>query len=174
MLSGYNNYPGVRPEIRRKVLACRSKGPPVKISSDEAFLILRKWQVELTAVVVVGSLMPSYPLRGLVAVVTREGVWNRGDAPASIWGFSLTSKRTNFLASAFEGFEYLQPAELPSEIRMSLPEIARRRAVLALAKIMKLVRLPRAEGDPLASVQETLYLVEDDPLHGSQSPDSEN
>ena len=34
---------------------------------------------------------------------------------------------------------------------------------------MKLVRLPRAEGDPLASVQETLFLVEDDPLNGSQS-----
>ena len=25
------------------------------------------------------------------------------------------------IASEFEGFEYLQPAELPSEIRMSLP-----------------------------------------------------
>jgi hypothetical protein len=135
----------------------------MKISSNEAFLILHRWQVELTSVLFVGSLMPSYPLRGLIAVVTREGVWNSGDEPASIWGFHLAGKGTNFLASKFEDFEYLQPAELPSDIRMSLPEMARERAVLALTKTMKLVNTARAEGDALVSVQETLFLVEDDP-----------
>ncbi|MFZ1156298.1 MAG: hypothetical protein WAO10_00860 [Candidatus Sulfotelmatobacter sp.] len=135
----------------------------MKISSDEAFLILHKWQVELTPVLFVGSLMPSCPLRGLIAVVTREGIWNSGDEPASIWGFHLTGKGTNFLASKFEDFEYLQPAELPSDIRMSLPEVARGRAMLALTKTMQLVSTPRAEGDALVSVKETLFLVEDDP-----------
>jgi len=107
--------------------------------------------------------MPRHPLRGLIAVVTREGVWNSGDEPASIWGFHLTGKGRNFLASKFENFEYLQPPELPSDIRMSLPEMARERAVLALTKTMKLVSTPRTEGDALLSVQETLFLVEDDP-----------
>ncbi len=139
----------------------------MKISADEAFLILHKWQVELTRVVLVGSLMPSDPLRGLIAVVTREGVWNRGDKPASIWGFSLTDKGTNFLASKFEDFEYLQAAELPPDIRRSLPDIARDRAVLALTQMMTLVRLPRAEGVPLESVQEILFLAEDDALHSA-------
>jgi len=139
----------------------------VKISSDEAFLVLHKWQVELTPVVFVGSLMPSHPLRGLVTVVTREGVWNSGDEPASIWGFLLTGKGTSFLASKFEGFECLQPAELPSDIKMSLPEMARERAVLGLTQIQTLVNTSaQAEGDLLASVEETLFLVEDDPLHG--------
>jgi hypothetical protein len=135
----------------------------VKISSDEAFLILHKWQVDLTPVLFVGSLMPNHPLRGLVAVVTREGVWNSADEPVSIWGFHLTGEGTNFLASKFEGFEYLQPAELPSDIRTSLPEMARERAVLALTTTMKLVSTPRTEGDALVPVQETLFLVEDDP-----------
>lgn len=135
-----------------------------KVSSDEAFLILHRWQTELTPVVFLGSLMPSYPLRGLIAVVMREGVWNSDDKPASIWGFSLTGEGTSFLASNFESFEYLQPAEIPSDIKMALPETARERAVLALTKMMTLVSLPRAEGDPLASVQETLFLVEVDRL----------
>jgi hypothetical protein len=139
------------------------RGSEVKISPNEAFLILHKWQVDLTPVLFVGSLMPSHPLRGLIAVVTREGIWNSTDGPASIWGFHLAGKGTNFLASKFEDFEYLQPAELPSDIRMLLPEMARGRAVLALTKTMKLVSTPRAEGDALVSVQETLFLVEDDP-----------
>jgi len=84
----------------------------VKISSHEAFLILHKWQVELTPVLLVGSLMPSHPLRGLIAVVTREGVWNSGDEPASIWGFNLTGEGTSFLASKFEDFQYLQQTTL--------------------------------------------------------------
>jgi hypothetical protein len=137
-------------------------GPMAKVSSDEAFLILHRWQVELTPVVFVGSLMPSYPLRGLIAVVTREGVWNSENKPASIWGFLPTGKGTNFLASNFEGFEYLQPAEVPSDIKMAFPETGRERAALALTQIMRLVSLPRAGGDPLASVRETLFLVEDD------------
>jgi len=45
-----------------------------------------------------------------------------------------------------------------------VPEITRERAVLALTKVMKLPRLPRAEGDPLASVKEILFLVEDDAI----------
>ncbi|MFZ0294549.1 MAG: hypothetical protein WAL52_13160 [Candidatus Sulfotelmatobacter sp.] len=142
----------------------------MKISPDEAFLILRKWQVEITPVVLVGSLMPGVPLRGLVAVVTREGICNGGDKPASTWGFSLTGKETNFLASAFENFEYLQPTELPSEIKVSLPVKERDRSVLALTKVMKLPRLPRAEGDALASVAETLFLVEDNASHVGDAP----
>jgi hypothetical protein len=134
----------------------------VKISSEEAFLILHEWQVQQTPVVFVGSLMPDHPLRGLVAVVTRDGVWNSADEPASIWGFTLTGPGTNFLASKFEDYEYLQPAELPTDIQLSLAEMARERAVLALAKTMTMVSVPRAEGDALASVQETLFLVEDD------------
>ena len=51
-----------------------------------------------------------------------------------------------FLATKFEDLEYLQPAELPSEIRMSLPELARERAVLALTNTMKLASTPRPEG----------------------------
>src|SRR5689334_4381452 len=136
---------------------------PMKISPDEAFLILHKWQVEVTPVVVVGSLMPNQPLRGLVAVVTREGVWSSDDKPASIWGFSLTGNGTNFLASALDGFAYLQPAELPSDIKVSLQVTGR--SVLALTKIMRLPRLPRAEGDAFASVEETLFLAEDDGPH---------
>jgi DNA-binding LytR/AlgR family response regulator len=135
----------------------------VKISSDEAFSILHKWQVELTPIVFVGSLMPSNPLRGLVAVTTREGVWNSGDKPASIWGFLLTGKGTSFLASKFEAFEYLQPAEVPSDIKMSLPKLAPEHAVLALTQIQTLVNTSaRAEEDHLASVEEILFLVEDD------------
>jgi hypothetical protein len=111
------------------------RGSEVKISPNEAFLILHKWQVDLTPVLFVGSLIPSHPLRGLIAVITREGIWNSTDEPASIWGFHLAAKGTNFLASKFEDFEYLQPAELPSDIRMLLPEMARGRAVLALFHI---------------------------------------
>jgi hypothetical protein len=136
---------------------------PMKISPDEAFFILHKWQVEVTPVVLVGSLMPNNPLRGLVVVVTREGVWNSDHKPASIWGFSLTGNRTNFLASAFDGFGYLKPTELPSDIKVSLQ--ATGHSVLALTKVMKLPRLPRAEGDALTSVEETLFLVEDDAPH---------
>src|SRR5215469_917978 len=133
----------------------------VKISSDEAFLILHKWQVELTPIVFVGSLMPSNPLRGLVAVVTREGVWNRGDRPTSIWGFSLTGNGTSFLASKFEGYEYLQPVELPSNVKISLPNLTKERAVLALTKVMTLVNTSaQTERDRLASVEETLFLAE--------------
>ena len=135
----------------------------VKISSDEAFLILHKWQLELTPVVFVGSLMPSNPLRGVVAVVTREGVWNSGDKPSSIWGFLLTGKRTSFLALKFEGFECLQPAEVPPDVKMSLPKVARERDVLALAKIDTLVNTSaQTEGNRLVSIEETLFLVEDD------------
>lgn len=119
----------------------------MKISSDEAFLVLRKWQVESTPVVLVGSLMPNHPIRGLVAVVTRQGIWDSDHAPASIWGLSLTGYGKHFLASAFEGFEYLQPAELPSEISASLKKGEPDRPVLALTRIMKLPRLPRVEGD---------------------------
>ena len=136
----------------------------MKISPDEAFSILHKWQVKLTPVVLVGSLMPKHPLRGLVAVVTREGVWNNDHKPASFWGFSLTGKETNFLASPFEDFESLQPAEIPPEIRVSLQVTERDRSVLALTKEMKLPRLPRSEGDALASVREKLFLVENDTL----------
>ena len=139
----------------------------MKISADEAFMMLHKWQVELTPVVFVGSLMPSQPLRGLIAVVTREGVWNSNDTPASIWGISLTGKGTNFLASKFEGFEYLQPAELPLDIKRFVPEMARERGVLSLTQIMTHVHVPRAVGDPLASVQETYFLVEENPLHST-------
>ena len=98
------------------LIALPFSGSLMKISSDEAFLILHKWQVDLTPVVFVGSLMPSNPVRGLVAVVTREGVWSGCDEPAAIWGFLLTGKETSFLASKFEDFEYLAPAELPSDI----------------------------------------------------------
>ena len=138
----------------------------MKISSDEAFLILRKWQLELTPVVLVGSLMPSNLLRGVVAVVTREGVWDRSEKPTSIWGFSLTGKGTSFLASKFERFEYLQPAELPSHVKMFLPNLAQERAVLALTNIMTLVNTAaQTQEDRLAAVEETLFLAEDDPLH---------
>jgi hypothetical protein len=160
-------------EIQRKVLACdrpAGRGSEVKIRSDEAFLVLHKWQVELTPVLFVGSLMPSHPLRGLIAVVTREGVWNSGDEPASIWGFHLTGEKTSFLASKFEDFEYLRPAELPPNIKMSLPEIARERDVLALTKTMKLVNTARTEGDALVPVRETLFLVEDDLHTGRNGP----
>jgi hypothetical protein len=143
----------------------------MKISSEEAFLILHKWQVDLTPVVFVGSLMPSNPVRGLVAVVTREGVWSGCDKPDSIWGFLLTGKETSFLASKFEGFEYLEPAELPSDIKMSLPKLAVQRGVLALLKRATVVNTAaRSEADRLASVEETLFLVEDDTLHLAQMP----
>jgi hypothetical protein len=131
----------------------------MKISPDEAFLTLHRWQVERTPIVLVGSLMPTVLLRGLVNVVTREGIWTASDRPASIWGFSLREKEANFLASAFEGFECLQSIELPSEIRISLPTELDR-PVLALTRVMKLPRLPRAEGDAPACVPETLFLVE--------------
>lgn len=141
------------------------------ISPDAAFSTLHKWQLELTPVILVGSLMPRHALCGSVAVVTREGVWNRTDVPPSIWGFSLKGNRTNFLASAFECFEYLQPAELPSEIRASLHLTERDRPALALTLTMKLPRVARTEGDVLAHVSETLFLVEDDaPPEPSGSP----
>ena len=140
----------------------RLREATVKISPDEAFLILRKWQIELTPVVLVGSLMPNHPLRGLVTVVTREGVSNSDDKPASIWGFSLTGKETFFSASAFEAFERLQPAELPPEIKASVNMTKRNRSVLALTKVMNLLRLPRIEGDALSHVREILFLTEDD------------
>jgi hypothetical protein len=79
------------------------------------------------------------------------------------WDSIWPGKDEAFLASKFEDFEYLQPAELPSDIRMSLPEMARERAVPALTKTMKPVSTLRAEGDALFSVQETLLLIEDDP-----------
>jgi hypothetical protein len=141
----------------------------MKISSDDAFLILHKWQVERTPVVLVGSLMPSHPLRGLITVVTREGIWASGDETPSIWGFTLSGQGTNFLASKFDQFEYLQPAELPSDIQVSLPGIREEReeheerAVLALTKTMTLVPVTLAAGDPLAAVEETMFLVEDAP-----------
>jgi hypothetical protein len=69
--------------------------------------------------------MPRHPLRGLIAVVTRQGVWNSSNEPASIWGFHLAGEKTNFLATQFEDFEYLQPAELPPDIKTSLPEMPR-------------------------------------------------
>jgi hypothetical protein len=141
----------------------------VKISSDEAFLILHKWHVDLTPVVFVGSLMPGNALRGRVAVVTREGVWNSGEKPASIWGFLLTGKETSFLASKFEGFEYLQPAQLPSDIAMSLPKLAPECGVLALTKIETLVNAAaQSDANRLVSVEETLFLVEDHPSHLAQ------
>jgi hypothetical protein len=136
----------------------------MKITPNEAFLRLYKWQVELTPVMLVGSLMPSHALRGLVTIVTREGIWNSGVEPASIWGFLLTGRETRFLASAFERFECLQPTELSSEIMASLQVTGRESPVLALTKEMKLPRLPRAVSDALASVHETLFLVEDNPL----------
>ena len=129
----------------------------VRISSDEAFLILQKWHVDLTPVVLVGSLMPNNPLRGMIAEV-----WNRGEKPASIWGFLLRSKETSFPASKFESFEYLQPAELPSNIKMSLPSMVPERGVLALMKKQTVVNTAaRGEGDRLVSVEEMLFLVED-------------
>ena len=63
----------------------------VKISSDEAFLILQKWHIDLTPVVLVGSLMPSNPLRGLI-----DEVWNSREKPAAIWGIP-TDKQSNEL-----------------------------------------------------------------------------
>jgi hypothetical protein len=133
----------------------------VKISSDEAFLILHKWQVELTPVVFVGSLMPHNPLRGLVTVVTREGVWNSGQKPTT-WGFSLTGNGTSFLASKFERFEYIQSVELPADIKMSMPNLAQEHAVLALTQIMTLVNTAaQTKGDRLKSVEEVLFLAED-------------
>jgi hypothetical protein len=75
----------------------------------------------------------------------------------------LTGKGTSFLASKFEAFEYLQPAEVPSDIKMSLPKLAPEHAVLALTQIQTLVNTSaRAEEDHLASVEEILFLVEDD------------
>ena len=38
--------------------------------------------------------MSSDPLRGLIAVVAREEIWNSSDEPASIWGFHLAGKGT--------------------------------------------------------------------------------
>ena len=140
---------------------------PMKISPNEAFLILHKWQVELMPVMLVGSLMPSHALRGLITVVTREGIWNSDVKPASIWGFSLTGKESSFLASAFERYERLQPSDLPSEIEASLKVMEWDRFVLALTKEMKLPRLPRAVGETLASVHETLFLAEDHPLRSA-------
>jgi hypothetical protein len=139
----------------------------MKISPNGAFLRLHKWQVELTPVLLIGSLMPSILLRGVVTVVTREGVWNSDVEPPSIWGFSLTGRDTNFLASAFDRFECLQPTELPSEVQASLQVTERDRSVLALTKEMQLPRLPRAVGDALASIYETLFLVEDASLHSA-------
>jgi hypothetical protein len=49
---------------------------PMKISPNEAFLILQKWQVEPRPVMLVGSLMPSHTLRGLVTPPKRLGVHN--------------------------------------------------------------------------------------------------
>ena len=143
----------------------------MRISPDEAFLILHKWQVDLTQVVFVGSLMPSNPIRGMVAVVTREGVWNGDDKPASIWGFVLfTGKETSFLASDFAGFRYLQPAELPSDIKVSLPTLAEQCGVLALTKIATLVNTAaQSDAARLVSIEETMFLVEDDPSHLAQS-----
>jgi hypothetical protein len=135
----------------------------MKISSNEAFLTLHKWQIDLTPIVFVGSLTPSNPLRGQVAVVTREGVWNSGDRPAAIWGFLLTDKDTSFLASKFEAYEFLQLGELPSDIAVSLPKSAPERGVLALRQIQSLVNTSaRADEDRLTKIEETLYLVEDD------------
>ncbi len=128
----------------------------MKISPEEAFLTLRKWQVEQRRVLLVGSLMPNHPLRGTVTVVTREGTWNSGTMPPSRWGFSLTGKTANFLASTFENFEYLQPAELPPQIRISLQSPEPDRRVLAFTNA---IELPRAG---LVSVSESLYLIEDD------------
>src|ERR1700741_1795820 len=129
----------------------------MKISSEEAFLILHKWQIDQTPVVFVGSLMPSNPVRGLVAVVTREGVWSGDDKPASIWGFLLTGKGTSFLASPFEGFEYLQPAELPPGSQMSLTKFALQSGVLALLKRATVVNTAaQSDAHRLVSVEETL------------------
>jgi hypothetical protein len=153
--------------LHSKRLPLGDGGPGLEITPNEAFSMLYKWQVERTQVVLVRSLMPSHPLRGLVAVLTREGVWNSDDKPTSIWGFSLTGNQTHFLASAFEGFEYLQRTELPSEIRVSLQVTERDFPVLALTKVMKLPCLPRSEGDALVSVGETLFLVEDDALRST-------
>ena len=134
----------------------------MRISAAEAFSILHKWQVELTQVAFVGSLMPRNPLRGLISVVTREGVWNSSDKPASIWGFLLTAKETSFLASDFQAFQHLRPAELPSDVRERLPQLAQENQVLALTKIQKLVNTSaQADRDRLVSVEEILFLVED-------------
>lgn len=138
----------------------------VKISSDEAFLILQKWHIDLTPVVLVGSLMPSNPLRGTIAEV-----WNSSVKPGSIWGFLLTSERTRFPVSKFESFEYLQPAELPSNIKMSLPNLVPERGVLALRKRQTVVNTAaRGEGDRLVSVEEMLFLVEDNSFPHMQRP----
>jgi hypothetical protein len=138
------------------------RGSPVKISSDEAFLILHKWQVERTQVVFVGSLMPGNPVRGLISVVTREGIWDSSDKPGSIWGLLLTAKETSFVASRFETYEYLLPTELPSVIKMFLPRLALEHSVLALTKIDKLVNTAaQTDRDRLVSVEETLFIVED-------------
>ena len=138
----------------------------MKISSDKAFLILQKWHVDLTPVVLVGSLMPSNPLRGLIAEV-----WNSADKPGSIWGFLLASKGTSFPASKFESFEYLQPAELPSNIKMSLPKLEPERGVLALTKKQTVVNTAaRGEGDRLVSVEEMLFLAEDNSSPHMQRP----
>lgn len=102
--------------------------------------------------------MPRHPLRGRIAVVTRNGVWNSSDKPISIWGFSLTGKEANFLASKFEDFEYLEPAEVDSEVKMSLPEAASEQSVLALTQVTK---LPTGGRTP-TSIQEKLFLVEDE------------
>ena len=55
----------------------------------------------------------------------------------------------------------LQSAELSSGIKASLQVTERDCSVLALTKTMKLPRIPRTDGDALASVRETLFLVED-------------
>jgi hypothetical protein len=76
-----------------------------------AFLMLHKWQVELTPVVLVGSLMPAFPLRRLVAVVTRGGAW-RVRTTRLQSGDSLNGERNNFLASDWD-FNFFNPANCP-------------------------------------------------------------
>ncbi len=103
--------------------------------------------------------------------MTREGVWNSDDTPASIWGFLVTGKETSFLASPFEGFEYLKPAELPTDIKASLPKLLPERGVLALTKIATVVNTAaRTDEDRLVSVEETLFLIEDDALRDLLQP----
>ncbi len=82
------------------------------------------------------------------------------ERPPSIWGLSLDGQETNFLATRSKDFELARYAELPTEIRNSLPKTVGDN-VLVLTTVQKLVRQPRAEGEPLVSIEEKLCLVAD-------------
>ena len=102
--------------------------------------------------------MPNHVLRGRVVVVIREGIWNRPEKPDAIWGFDLKGENIFFEASNFEDFGRFHFAELPADVRKSLPVTVQEHPVLALTVAMK---LRPGMGVPLTTVKETFYLVEE-------------